>query len=153
MEETTKTPEERRKAELAQIHIAKVELGMAEEDYRFTLQYVTGVESAGKLDFMGRQKLLMHFRGLGWKPGLPGESKTQKPGRKRPELGPQQKKIWALWFDLHAKGAVKNKSAPALNAFVKRTTNGGCERLEWLTAAQANVVIEALKDWQGRVKK
>lgn len=152
MEEPTKTPTERRRAELAQIHIAKVELGMGEEDYRFVLEYVCGVKSSKDLDFMGRQKLLMHFRGLGWTPGVPGEGK-KKPGRKRPELGPQQRKIWAMWFDLHANGEVKNKSAPALNAFVKRMTNGQCERVEWLTAAQANVVIEALKDWQERSKK
>ena len=76
------------------------------------------------------------------KKGAGKKTSGKKTGKKRPELGPQQKKIWALWLDLHSKGEVKNKSVQALNAFIKRMTKGQCERLEWLTAAQANMVIE-----------
>lgn len=146
--EAAKSPEDRRKTDLAAIHIAKVELGLDEDNYRFILDSICGVDSAGKLDYMGRQKLLMYFRSLGWKPGKPGEKKP--PAGRRKAQG-QEAKIWALWFELYRLGGTKSKTIHALNAFCKRMTE--VERVEWLTAAQANVVIEALKQWLGRLKE
>ena len=144
--ERKKTSEERRRADLAQIHIAKKELGMDEDDYRAFLLGVAKVESAAALDFTGRQLVLAKLRQLGWDPGKCGRSSGKK--WKRPEKGSQQSKIWALWFELHREGKVRDKSAKALNAFCKRMTD--VERLEWLTPEQCNVVIEGLKDWQRR---
>lgn len=146
--ENPKTPADRRKADLAAIHIAKKELCLDDDNYRFILHNICGVQSSAQLDFMGRQKLLMHFRSLGWNPGKPGDEK--KPPRARKKVEGQASKVWALWFQLHELGEVKNKSAAALNAFVKRMTQ--VERVEWLTAEQANVVIEALKKWQRRAE-
>lgn len=154
MEEQALTTEERRKRDLASIHIAKKELGLDDDNYRFTMRAICGVESAAYLDFLGRQKLLTHFRALGWNPGTPGAKKTDrrgKPVKTKKQTG-QAAKIWALWFELHRRGAVENKSIHALNAFVKRTTKGEVDRLEWLTAEQANLVIEALKAWIGRLE-
>ncbi len=154
MVEQRKTPEDIRKTELAAIHIAKKELGLDDENYRFTLRAVCGVESASALDFIGRQKILMHFRALGWNPGAPGAKTSGRNGKpvKREKPTGQASKIWALWFELHRQGAVENKSIHALNAFVKRTTKGECDRLEWLTAEQANAVIEAQKQWLRRLE-
>lgn len=138
-----KTSDDRRKADLAQIHIAKKALGLDDDTYRAFLVGAAGVDSAGKLSFTQRQVVLGLMRDRGWNPGKPGEKK----GRKVPK-GSQLSKIWALWFDLHRVGKVRDKSAKALSAFCKRMTE--VERLEWLTPEQSNVLIEALKDWQRR---
>ena len=147
--------EARRKADLAQIHIAKKELRLDDDNYRFILKCVAGVDSAADLDYLGRQKIIMHFRSLGWEPGRPGEQKPAEGKPKKPRKKPegQASKVWALWYELHRLGATKSKEATALNAFCKRMTKGQCDRVEWLTAAQANIVIEGLKDWVGRVEK
>ncbi|MGB7479642.1 MAG: regulatory protein GemA, partial [Burkholderiaceae bacterium] len=57
-----------RKAELAKIHIGRQRLGLADDEYRSILLSVTGKQSAGDLDWRGRQQLLDHFRKLGFKP-------------------------------------------------------------------------------------
>jgi len=57
------TPKDRRRAELAKIHIAKTDRGMSDEDYRCMLHIVAGVESAADLDAKGRHKVLDHLYG------------------------------------------------------------------------------------------
>lgn len=63
----------------------------------------------------------------------------------------QSKKIRALWLEMHNQGIVRNPSEASLNTYVKRLTN--IEALQWLTTKQASGVIEALKNWQGRINK
>ncbi len=58
-----------RRAELAQIHIAKAQLGLSEDDYRLLLRTVTGKDSASELDWRGRAALLAHFKKLVFKSG------------------------------------------------------------------------------------
>jgi phage gp16-like protein len=62
----------------------------------------------------------------------------------------QSKKIRALWLEMHGQGIVKNPSEASLCAYVKRLTK--VDALQWLSTAQASMVIESLKKWQGRVK-
>lgn len=62
----------------------------------------------------------------------------------------QSKKIRALWLEMHGLGIVKNSSEASLCAYVKRLTK--VDALQWLSTAQASMVIESLKKWQGRVK-
>jgi phage gp16-like protein len=80
-----------------------------------------------------------------------GVKKTsgRKAGARYRRGTPQQAMIRGIWIDLAKAGAVRDPSEAALAAFVKRTT--GVEALNWLDAAQANKVIEALKSWAGRV--
>jgi len=49
---------------------------------------------------------------------------------------------------MYREGIVKNGTAKALDAFVKR--QAGVEALEWLTPEGANKGIEALKSWRAR---
>lgn len=58
-----------RKRELAQIHIAKGQLGMDEETYRAMLWTVARVKSAADLDWTGRKRVLEHFKARGAKLG------------------------------------------------------------------------------------
>jgi phage gp16-like protein len=66
---------DRRRAELAKIHIAKTDRNMTEEDYRCMLHVVAGVDSAADLDAKGRRMVLDHLYG--------GKSKRQYPKRPR----------------------------------------------------------------------
>lgn len=61
---------------------------------------------------------------------------------------PQDRKIRALWLLLHEIGAIQNPSEQALSAYVHRITK--VDALQWLSAAQADRVIETLKKWAMR---
>jgi phage gp16-like protein len=58
------------------------------------------------------------------------------------------RKIRALWIEMGKAGRIEDPSEKALRHFVKRMT--GVDALDWLTVAQANVVIESLKKWGAR---
>jgi len=131
-----------RQKDLAKIHIARKELGLDEDVYRDILWSVGRVDSARELDDKGRAKLLGYFRKtLHWQSrSLPADK--QSPGAR------QAWKIHTLWAELHRSGHVKDPSDRGLFAFCKRMTQ--VERPEWLTAQQANIIIEALKSWLTR---
>jgi phage gp16-like protein len=57
-----------RNSELAQIHVAKKQLGLDDDTYRAMLWTVARVKSAGDLDFTGRKRVLDHMRARGFKP-------------------------------------------------------------------------------------
>ena len=81
-----------RKSELAQIHIAKQQLGIDDDTYRAMLWTVARVNSAADLDFSGRKKVLDHLKAKGFK-------KKPAKGYKSPRplaSDDQSKKIRAL---------------------------------------------------------
>jgi phage gp16-like protein len=133
-----------RNNELAQIHIAKSQLGIDDETYRAMLWTVCRVKSAADLDYAGRRRVLEHLKSRGWK---------NKPARKAKSRilasDDQSKMIRALWLELHDVGAVKDSSEAALASYVKRITK--VEALQWLNTNQASVVIETLKKWLNRI--
>lgn len=57
-----------RKNEIAAIHVAKKQLALEDDEYRSIMLSVTGKQSAAELDWIGRKKLLDHFKKLGFKP-------------------------------------------------------------------------------------
>ncbi len=82
-----------RKRELAKIHVAKKTLALADDEYRSIMLAVTGKTSAAELDSCGREKLLAHFRKIGFK------AKAKTVDRSRPNVGedrqPRMRKIEA----------------------------------------------------------
>lgn len=132
-----------RNAELAQIHIARAQLGIDEETYRAILWTVARVKSSKDLDWTGRKKLLEHFRAKGWRPAPPKKAKAAKP-----VSGGQEGMVRALWTDLHAAGKVRDPSDAALGSWLTRSR--WPERVEWLSQAQMTQAIEALKKWLDR---
>lgn len=130
---------DQRRKELAQIHIAVAALAWSEADYRAILQAKTGRASAGDLDSTGRKRFLDHLRQCGWKPQAKG-----------PRLTKQQWLVQRLWQDLGKAGALEDKTASALNRFIK--AQGGPDELRFLGTSHASLVIEALKSWLQRVK-
>lgn len=55
-----------RKSQIAAIHVAKAEVGMAEDAYRDLLRDKFNVASSTQLDDAGRSRLLDHFSKLGF---------------------------------------------------------------------------------------
>jgi hypothetical protein len=77
----------------------------------------------------------------------------RRPAAARPARAPgiaQEGQIRELWRLLKEAGALHDDSERALRAFIRRQT-GGVEIPRWLTAEQANKVIEGLKAWHARV--
>jgi phage gp16-like protein len=134
-----------RKRELAQIHIAKQQLGIEDDTYRAMLWTVARVHSAGDLDFAGRKKVLDHLKARGFKVKPSKNAMTSRPLAS----DDQSKKIRALWLELHGAGAVRDPSEKALAAYVKRMTK--VSALQWLDGSKASTVIESLKAWLERL--
>lgn len=134
---------ELRNAELAQIHVAKKQLGLDDDTYRAVLWTVGRVKSAKDLDWTGRKALLEHFKAKGWKPAAPKRAKAATPAS-----GGQEGMVRALWADLHAAGKVRDPSDAALGSWLVR--NKWPQRVEWLNGWQITQAIEALKKWLDR---
>jgi len=60
-----------RNRELAQIHIAKQQLGLDDETYRSMLWTIGRVNSSKDLDHAGRRRVLEHLTSRGWKNDKP----------------------------------------------------------------------------------
>lgn len=143
MTAVTRTADKVRNSELAQIHIAKAQLGMEDDAYRNILWAIGRVRSSKDLDWAGRKRVLDHMRACGWKP----ERKRDPAGTALADDA-QSRKIRAIWLALHEAGVVRNASEQSLLAYVKRQT--GVAALDWLKMHQASKVIEALKRWAAR---
>lgn len=125
------------KAALAKIHLARKQLNLDEDAYRSVIQRVTGQQSCKGLTDAQLGRVIEEFGRLGFK------SKSSTPSER-----PAAAKIRALWIELAERGIVQDRSDKALYAFVKR--QAGVDRLDWLEAAAAASVIEALKSWLAR---
>lgn len=133
-----------RKRELAQIHVAKSQLGIDDDTYRAMLWTVAKVKSAADLDWAGRKKVIDHLKTKGFK-----IKRGNKVVGTRPLASDDQSKmIRALWLELHEYGYVENPAESALATFVKRMTD--VDALQWLNSMQASKVIEELKRWRWR---
>lgn len=149
-----------RQAQLAQIHIARKELAMTEDEYRDLISAKwPGQRSAAGLDHQQRAELLHHFQRLGWKGRVGGSRANPATGTKASTAtkpwGPELRKLWSLWMQLADAGLVEHRTAAALSAWCERQTagadgRGGVNRIEWLKPAQRKACIEAAKRWLDR---
>jgi phage gp16-like protein len=132
-----------RRRELAQIHIAKKDLGMEDDAYRGVIKAISNgaTDSAGGLDFAGRKKLLDHLKSCGFKV-KPKDAKRLFPDT------PAWNKIWSLWQTLADQGKVQDRRAGALLAFCKHQTK--VDQVAWMDAGHVFAVTEALKSWVNR---
>lgn len=131
-----------RKRELAQIHVAKAQLGMDDDAYRdvvFAISH-SRTRSAADLDWQERQRLIAHLRACGF-----------KAGKQRKQLfpnDPQWKKLYSLWQQLATQGKVVDRRSSALVKFVLH--QAGVDSVQWVDAPKKAACIEALKDWLAR---
>lgn len=125
-----------RTAQLAQIHIAKKELGLDDDTYRAVLWTCARVESSKDLDFAGRSKVLDHLKARGW------QNKTTKPdvAKTKQRL---IAKISALLTDMQLSWAYADGVAKQM---YKR------EKLQWCTPYELRGIITALVIKQKNIK-
>lgn len=143
-----------RSTELAKIHIAAAQLGLrqAGDDsiYRDMLWTVARVRSAKDLDAGGRQAVLKHLRGCGFKDRAPAVA--------RYERGTPAALIRWLWTQLADAGAVRDRSDRALRSYIGQHSGATPDfrpdqiAPQHLNREQASVVIEQLKRWLERAK-
>ena len=135
----------RRKRELALIHIGKKELGWDEDTYRDALHSWTGKRSAGKLNQKQRGTVIDAMKALGFKP-----ERTQEPEPVvvHEDDDPELRKIKVLWRELHRAGKVNNPSLRSLNRFCIRMTRD--EHVKFLDGPDRQKMIEVLKNWLHR---
>ena len=135
---------------IAAIHALKSKLGLSDDDYRALLMSLTGKASSKDLPPAQQAAVRDHMQQLAVKLGLarPTRSKRSTFAQSRAAASPRERKVWALWIQLYRDGKLRDHSAPALNAWVKRTV--GVDALRFADAAMLDVLIEALKNWQAR---
>lgn len=139
------------------VQVGRRELGLDEEDYRALLESVTGARSAKGLSATKLEAVITAMKGLGFK--VKGGAKVN--GRRSPPSSakvqaPEVRKLRAIWITMFNDGLLQDGSEDALGSYIRRMTanaNGGIgvNRAEWLTSAQAERVLEALKKWHIRL--
>lgn len=129
----------KRRALLAQLHIAKKDMALEEESYRAFLLRVGGQCSARDLSDQQLQKVLAEFTALGWKKEWFKKYATSH--------HPDVRKVFAIWRSLRNHLTCKGSRA-GLRAFVERLT--GVSDPNFLDSTQARHVIETLKAMQKR---
>ncbi|MCM3419032.1 gp16 family protein [Sphingopyxis alaskensis] len=131
--------QQRRRALLAKVHIAKKQLGLAEDDYRAIIFQHCRSMSAADATEAQLAAVVQHFAQRGFKAAA-----RSVPGRKAPAVDtPSARKARALWLSLHQLGAVRNPSEHALEAFARRQL--GVEQWRWSDQSLSYRLIEALK--------
>lgn len=122
--------------QLALIHVAKKDLGLADEDYRSILELYGGVSSAKFLKLDGFERVMLHLERLGFK-----STSERQPSRApvRDANGPPfpaQLKMLDMYFD-----RLGIDSADRRQGFCQRQI-----KKPWpQTRAEANKVCEGLK--------
>lgn len=143
-----------RRIELAKLHIARKNCGLDDDAWielvvRVSADFRGGIEgavtSSGEMNAAERRALLNRLTKMGFRAAPPRGRESDWIETKIPHL----RKVLAQWFDLVRIGAVQTESAKrSLRKFVKKMT--GVDNIQWLTAEQANAVIEACKGWKNK---
>ncbi len=136
------------------IHVLKGKLSLSDDDYRALLIQLTGHSSSKAMTQAQRRTVREHLQRLAAHMGIEQTATRQRPladaafAKAKADASPRERKVWALWHQLHRDGLVDNPSAAALNAWVKRQV--GVDALRFCTGPQLDTLIEALKAWGER---
>ncbi|MDF1486688.1 regulatory protein GemA [Ramlibacter sp. H39-3-26] len=138
---------------VAAIHVLKSKLRLSDDDYRALLNGLTGKTSSLDLTAAERQGVRDHMQRLAERAGIATATRRRPLTQEqfdavRKKASPRERKVWALWHQLHRDGLVNNPSRAALDAWVERTVH--VTALRFCTTAQLDTCIEALKAWQTR---
>ena len=149
---------------IAAIHILKAQLQMSQEDYRALLVTLTGEDTCKGMSDKDLQNVRSHMHKLAVSMGVAKAANgaasgaagyTRKPYTKAKVLEPIEKKVWAIWYALEAKGLVhvpesRQARAKALRAYVERQT--GTSDMTFLEAEKMVKLVESMKKWLDRGK-
>lgn len=135
---------------IAAIHTLKSKLQLSDDDYRALLATLTGKTSSKELPPQQQEAVRDHLQNLAVRRGVatPMRSRRSTFAQSKQAASPKERKVWALWHQLYRDGKLRDNSAPALNAWVKRTV--GVDALRFATSDMLNTLIEALKGWEAR---
>lgn len=133
---------------IAAIHTLKSKLGLSDDDYRALLVNLTGKNSSKALGVQEQARVRDHMQALGERLGVLKPTRQRSFAQTRAAASPRERKVWALWNQLHRDGVIQNHSAPALNAWVKRQV--GVDALRFCNTAQLDSCIEGLKAMHAR---
>lgn len=153
MNRDAQTTEQRRRADLAKIHIAKKDLGLDDDIYRQVIREVgkSRTGSAADLDIAGRSRVLAHFKRSGWKPAR--RKNTRATGMASDD---QVALIRHIWARMVLAGVVRNQDPSAVRTWLMNNTKRfhpehvGYSDPRFLPADVAEKVIEQLKKWADR---
>lgn len=134
---SVKTALDIRKRELAQIHVAKSQLGLDDDTYRAMLWTVARVKSAADLDWAGRKKVLDHLKAKGFK-----IKSRPAPAVNKVDL------VAKIRAQLIACGNNPDSYADGIARHMF-----GIERFEWCDPAQLRKIVAALAYQQKRAAK
>ena len=138
---------------IAAIHALKSKLQLSTDDYRALLVNLTGKSSSTDMSQAERTKVRDHMQSLAERLGVArparrGSMTGQQFAKSKAEASSRERKVWAMWNQLHRSGLLDNPSRAALDAWVSRTVQ--VSSLRFCTPAQLNTLIEALKSWSER---
>jgi len=138
---------------ISAIHVLKGKLQLTDDDYRALLKGLTMKSSSKDMTDKERQAVRDHLQNLAERMGvvkpLPQRRRVGRSfAQAKAAASPRERKVWALWHQLHRDGLVHDNSGAALNAWVQRTVH--VSALAFATGPQLDTLIEALKAWQLR---
>jgi phage gp16-like protein len=143
---------------IAAIHILKAQLQMSDADYRVLLDSLTTQSSCKDMTDKQLQVVRSHMHKLAVSMGAAKGSSSatgynRKSFTKSKVLFPMEKKVWAIWYALEAKGLVQvppntKARAKALRAYVERQT--GASDMAFLEGDKLVKLVESMKKWLER---
>lgn len=123
------------------VHAAKGFLQLDDATYRAAIAaHAGGKTSSLECSVAELAALVEHFHACGW----------PRPGKARKPLAPRQKKLYALWCALADQGRVRERGMRGLLKWIEHQTDNHVQKLEFLTRAQEETLIESLKKWGQR---
>jgi len=134
----TRGPAEWRRVKIAQIHVAKKQLGMDDDSYRDLLARIAGTRSAIHLDPAGMRAVLAEFERLGFAPSYRGAKRRTEPTEDKAPLVSKIK----------AQLAAANRTEDYADAISKRAFS--VDRFEWLSVEQLYKLAQMLGKDAGR---
>jgi phage gp16-like protein len=138
----------------AAIHVLKAKLQLQDDDYRALLVTLTGKASSKGMTATEQAQVRDHMQRLAQRMGVAQPTTRRRPltreqfDQVKKAASPRERKVWALWNQLHRDGVVHNPSRAALNVWVEKMVH--VSALGFATAPQLDTLIEALKAWQQR---
>lgn len=118
---------------LAVVHITKKQLGLTDAEYQ-QLLFDAGVRSSKELNEDGQRSLVAAMHSF-----------RRRQAGTRPK-SPQERKIWALWFELKGHLPLREQTHDYLLGFCRRAGNApSIQAIADLSCSEAYKVIEALK--------
>lgn len=158
MSKSAKDYKDERTKLIAQVHIARNQLGMDDSTYRQTLQTITGHNSCSLMNVQQLRKVLASFKQRGFRNRPRGRTHSPVSRNFAPELKTQQDKLRAIWIDAHKAGLIQDGSETALSRWAGRMTKKNNEgipvaSIDWLRGHELRSVIESLKRWIARLEK